>query len=267
MKKIKTIDELDEILNKRFDLKYFTTSMKSKSEYEKKLENLYLFEEVGNFLILHKRDGFYIADGFLKRDAEFKFNFDEDVVLEYTFKRFDEEGSTILKNLGFKEKLRRTQMELKVDGDFKDEFYLLDETYLSEVHKEIDRSFDRLYGCIPTEDELKHSFKNREVLGIIEENRLKGFIEFKEGSKKSIIINHISVLKDFRRCGIGKKLIENLCSYVGKIGYNRIELFVNDNNEEAFKFYKSLGFIEKNIKSIIYGRLIWKKKLLKYLWT
>lgn len=267
MKKIKIIDELDEILNKGFDLRYFTTSMKSKSDYEKKLENLYLFEENGNFLILQKRDGFYTADGFLKRDTDFKFNFDEDLVLEYTFKRFDEEGLDLLKNLGFKEKMRRTQMELKVDGDFKDEFNLLDEAYLNAVSEELDRSFDRLYGCIPTENELKNSFKNREVLGIKEDNRLKGFIEFKEGSKKSIIINHISVLKDFRRCGIGKKLIENLCSYVGKIGYNRIELFVNDNNEEAFKFYKSLGFVEKNIKSIIYGRLIWKKKLLKYLWT
>ena len=181
MKKINKIDELDEILNKRFDLKYFTTSMKSKSEYEKKLENLYLFEEEGNFLILQKRDGFYVADGFLKRDAEFKFNFDEDLLLEYTFKRFYEEGSTILKNLGFKEIMRRTQMELQVDGDFKDEFYLLDETYLSAVGEELDRSFDRFYGCIPTENELKNSFKNREVLGIIEDNRLKGFIEFKEG--------------------------------------------------------------------------------------
>lgn len=254
MKKIKTIEKLDEILNKRFDLKYFTTSMKSKSEYEKKLENLYQFEEKGNFLILQKRDGFYIADVFLKRDTNFKFNFDEDVVLEYTFKRFDEEGSTILKNLGFKEKMRRTQMELKVDGDSKDEIYLLDETYLNAVSEELDRSFDRLYGCIPTENELKNSFKNREVLGIKEDNILKGFIEFKEGSKKSIIINHISVLKDFRRCGIGKKLIENLCSYVGKIGYNRIELFVNEDNEEAISFYKSLGFVEKNIKSIIYRR-------------
>lgn len=254
MKKIKAIDELDEILNKRFDLRYFITSMKNKTDYEKNIDSLYLLEDRENYLILIKRDGFYIADGFLLRDNSIELNLNEDLVLEYTFKRFDEEGVGILNALGFKEALKRTQMELKFEDSFSEEIKLLDESYLNEVHDEIVSSFDRYYGCVPTTDELIISIKNEEILGIVEENNLKGFIEFKKSSKRSLIINHISVLKKYRRQGIGKNLIEKLCSYAIKIGYNRIELFVNEDNEEAISFYKSLGFVEKNIKSIIYRR-------------
>lgn len=254
MKKIKAIDELDEILNKRFDLKYFTTSMKSKADYEKNLDSLYLVEDRENYFVLLKRDGFYIVDGFILRDDSIELNLNEDLVLEYTFKRFDEKGVEILNSLGFKEVSRRTQMELKIEDSFSEDVKLLDESYLNEVHDEIVSSFDKYCGCIPTTEELRISIKNEEILGIVEENNLKGFIEFEVGSKKSLIINHISVLKKYRRQGIGKKLIEKLCSYAIKIGYNRIELFVNEDNEEAISFYKSLGFVEKNIKSIIYRR-------------
>lgn len=254
MKKINKIEDLDEILKKRFDLKYFITSMKAKSDYEKNLDNLYLLEDRENYFILLKRDGFYIADGFLLRDESIELNLNEDLVLEYTFKIFDEKGVEILKSLGFKEALNRTQMELKIEEDFPEEIKLLDESYLNEVHDEIVSSFDKYYGCIPTIEELRSSIKNEEILGIVEENNLKGFIEFKKGSKKSVIINHISVLKEYRRLGIGKKLIEKLCSYAIKIGYNRVGLFVNEDNKEAISFYKSLGFVEKNIKSIIYRR-------------
>lgn len=57
-------------------------------------------------------------------------------------------------------------------------------------------------------------------------------------------IHEIFVLPEFRRRGIGSKLLKELLSYGIKKGKKTAELWVGKTNYDAIKFYKNFGFEE-----------------------
>jgi ribosomal protein S18 acetylase RimI-like enzyme len=58
----------------------------------------------------------------------------------------------------------------------------------------------------------------------------------------------MGVHKDFRRRGIGRKLIDQAISRAKKLGLERIELEVFASNTPAIKLYKKLGFMVEGVK-------------------
>lgn len=130
--------------------------------------------------------------------------------------------------------------------------------YINEISKE--QTFISLQGEeISLEEE--RVFLNRE-LRKIKEN--KGLLLIVETNKKIIGVSHInrgvrisshigtfgiSIAKDFRGKGIGKKLIKTIIAESKKLaGIKIIELECFASNDAACKLYKSCGFKE-------YGRL------------
>lgn len=57
----------------------------------------------------------------------------------------------------------------------------------------------------------------------------------------------ISVLPEFRRRGIGRRLMEEAMEYLEEKGVRRIELIVGVGNVEAIRFYEGLGFKKVSI--------------------
>lgn len=55
-------------------------------------------------------------------------------------------------------------------------------------------------------------------------------------------IHEIVVLEEYRRKGIGKKLIETAEEYLKKKGYRKTGLWVGEKNHTAIKFYEKLGY-------------------------
>jgi len=78
---------------------------------------------------------------------------------------------------------------------------------------------------------------------VAEENgRIIGYvISSVRGSKGTII--SIAVIPEFRRKGIGSKLMRESLNFLSK-RVNHVELQVKTNNIEAISFYKKLGFEE-----------------------
>ena len=58
---------------------------------------------------------------------------------------------------------------------------------------------------------------------------------------KSLFIDDLCVLKEYRGQGIGKELMEYAFEYAKRIGARNIELNVWNKNDSAIKFYESLG--------------------------
>lgn len=254
MRKLTTIDELKLALNNRYRSEYISTSVKNISQYERMIGDIYLHEDGDDLYILTKKNSFFTVDLLLKRDRDHSLDLVKNLVLEYAYKRKENEKVELIKSLGFKEVATRTLMSSEVV-----ESEALNPTFLGPVWSlkilaEISHNYNYYYGCIPSTTEIINRIANEEVIGIIEDKKLLGFVEIEKKRGKVVGIRHIVVMKEFRRQGIGKKLIRNLYGYAINMGYNRIELFVNDDNLGAKALYGSMGFTNSGAKSIIFRR-------------
>ncbi len=63
-----------------------------------------------------------------------------------------------------------------------------------------------------------------------------------EKNENSGLIISVAVKKEWRRKGIGRKLIEKLLENFKKEGMKMIFLHVREENKEAINFYQALGF-------------------------
>jgi ribosomal-protein-alanine N-acetyltransferase len=71
--------------------------------------------------------------------------------------------------------------------------------------------------------------------------RVVGYVMASSRNGEGEILS-ISVMPEFRRKGIGRRLMERAIEYLRGKGVDRIGLEVREGNEEAIKFYEKLGF-------------------------
>ena len=67
-------------------------------------------------------------------------------------------------------------------------------------------------------------------------------------------INNVAVHPDYRRCGLGRKMIERVLSFTREKGLKFWLLEVNSKNDAAINLYKSFGFEEVGLRVNYYGR-------------
>ena len=65
-------------------------------------------------------------------------------------------------------------------------------------------------------------------------------------------LEYILVDKDFRNCGVGTMLIQELTNYCVQNGIKKIMLEVRNSNKSAISFYKKSGFNEISIRKKYY---------------
>lgn len=56
-------------------------------------------------------------------------------------------------------------------------------------------------------------------------------------------IDTLAVMPEYRRCGVGRMLLNALCDKVFGMGFARVGLLVDQSNIEAEKLYNSMGFV------------------------
>lgn len=120
----------------------------------------------------------------------------------------------------------------KIHAENRPDFYLADEHPISKK-------------------DFKNQLKNESKINLAFEidNQVAGicFATIKKRIGKSIYIDDIFVLEEFRQQGIAKKLYNQIEIIAEKIGAERIDLTVWKFNESAIEFYKSLGMSEQRI--------------------
>ena len=67
-------------------------------------------------------------------------------------------------------------------------------------------------------------------------------------------INNVGVLPQFRRCGIGKRLMNELCSYCKNNSITLLTLEVRESNIPAIGLYESLGFVNVGVRKNYYKK-------------
>ncbi|GAB6162564.1 hypothetical protein JCM12298_17230 [Desulfothermus naphthae] len=104
-----------------------------------------------------------------------------------------------------------------------------------------------------TKKEIRKYFKwlyNRDKEGFFvaeEGDKIVGFVAADANwinlkGEKILEIHEIFVLKEFKRKGVGDKLLEKVLNYGIKQGRKAVELWVGRTNYDAINFYKKLGF-------------------------
>lgn len=67
---------------------------------------------------------------------------------------------------------------------------------------------------------------------------------------------HLAVSKEYRKQGIGKKLLDMAIDLLKEKGIEKCHLFVNENNPEAKKFYKAAGWLKRD-DICVFSKDIW----------
>ncbi len=78
------------------------------------------------------------------------------------------------------------------------------------------------------------------------DGKLAGFVGLRQGHKKrakhTAELGPLYVRKEFRRMGLGKKLLDFAFKKAKKKGVEKVKLWVNTANKPAVAFYKRAGF-------------------------
>ncbi len=95
--------------------------------------------------------------------------------------------------------------------------------------------------------EFNNAIKSRKhlILFAIEDKKIVGYLHgtfFSNPYRKGGYIEDIFVIKEFRRKGFAKKMINEFIKILKNKGYKKIHLSVNTKNTNAIKLYKKLGF-------------------------
>ncbi len=64
-------------------------------------------------------------------------------------------------------------------------------------------------------------------------------------------LNHLAVREDWRRHSIGRRLVESCLAALRRVGIQKCHIFVYNQNEAGFKFWKSLGWTPRGDLSLI----------------
>jgi|LSQX01.3.fsa_nt_gb ribosomal protein S18 acetylase RimI-like enzyme len=91
-----------------------------------------------------------------------------------------------------------------------------------------------------------HSDNTAIVLGAFLEEALVGFLWAHPREilgERRMHIAHLIVMPDFRSCGVGKKLLDNLEKITEEQGIRKLDLLTTVENEQALKFYERNGFV------------------------
>jgi|SRR5699024_11981433 len=98
--------------------------------------------------------------------------------------------------------------------------------------------------------------QNAKVYGCFDSGALIGFIWFfekREMGLRLVHLNQIVVNDNYRKQGLGTKLLHKMEEYCIKNKIDEIELIVTNSNEHAVKFYKNKSFHTE--------RLLMRKKI------
>ncbi len=97
------------------------------------------------------------------------------------------------------------------------------------------------------------SLSDREGILLAEvDNRVVGFQSLDLWAKYTDSFDHVGVLgtiilPEWRRKGIGRRLVEHTLDFARTKSYEKIVIYVRAGNTQAQTFYRSLGFVPKGV--------------------
>ena len=248
MEKICDINQLDLLILPYLKKGVITNNFISLAEYKLYLEEKSLYYEKNNNVLMLFREvnGIYHTYFYINAFEEIKMP--QNVVVEVV-NPSDELVEYFLK-LGIKAVNSRLEMERKsVNREM--ECNLLVKPSSEEIREAYDivlSNFDNVCGYIPSQSEF---LRDGILIYKDESGKIEGIVHYKTAPKCSQIL-HIAVIKEKRLCGIGRKILNGYI-YLEKDKCKAFKLWVNEENENAIRFYERNGYAFSGRKSAIFS--------------
>jgi ribosomal protein S18 acetylase RimI-like enzyme len=252
---IKNIELFNQLLNKYLNKDYLNNADRLIRDYRNFIENkkLYFIEKDDNLFFLEDCIEFYNLYYFISKINTsvdiVDLNFEKTIVADIIYIENNlDEAVPILIKLGFGKYLTRNYQTLKLSQKNVE----LNSRIKFSAKEDVDFIFemqakyiDKYTGNILSKEDLLRATENNLILSIYESNNCAGYLRFTI-NKKNIFLEGIAVDRKFRGKGYAKELVQYFIDYFSKEGYNKIDLWVRDDNISALKLYEFFNF--KNTK-------------------
>lgn len=252
---IKNIELFNQLLNKYLNKDYINNANRLLRDYHNfiKNERLYFFEKDNNLFFIEDCIEFYNLYYFISKiNSSIDINilsFEKTIVADviYTEKNLDE-AVDILINSGFEKYLTRSYQTLKLSHkniELSSHIKFAGKEDVNYIFEMQNKYIDKYTGNFLLREELLKAVENNLILSVYENNNCVGYLRFTV-NKKSISLEGIAVDHKFRGKGYAKELVQWFIDYFSKEGYNKIDLWVRDDNIDALRLYEFFNF--KNTK-------------------
>lgn len=159
--------------------------------------------------------------------------------------------TSIVTSGGFEPILKRTMLERAPSDDCNS----LHDGNVTSSCDDVKRMYDIMRsalspvtGCVPTYAEFEFDVKNGSVFAFCENGTVKGILRYSVG-KKAVAIKQLAVDREYRRCGIGERLVSGvISSYPDK----RVTVWTGTENTAALSLYEKCGFVRLGGRSAVY---------------
>ena len=257
MKRITDYADVSSAVSRHFGRTTVTNCFIDRAAYEREISGgtLYISEYDGGLYILRSRDGFGILSFYFDSPESFA---------APTFP----DGMTAVCEVPYRERdagLRTVAGLFTADGGFVKRFTrarysrIGDTTEYENVHVRVasqadgrsvysllERSFDRLTGCIPTRDALFGDIADGHIL-VYDDGAAAGLLHFAE-DRASSEIRHLAVVENRRGEGIASALVR---TYLAKRS-GRLRVWAREDYTDAVRVYVRNGYIPDGMKSDVF---------------
>ena len=243
MKRIVDYGEISPLVLKYFKRGVVTNNFLSADEYKHEIAEERLFYDSGDtFLNFYlKRDGF---------SRLYFYTFEDRIVTEAVeplICEVAEKMQDVAEESGFSKNLTRVQLERNPDA-VSGGITVGEVCCADEVYELLQSCFDRRTGFIPTLSELRDDCDSGHIYALRENDELSGVLRWNKKGNVSCI-KHICVREGLRGKGVGRKLCG---AFLSENGNNKCSVWTGSGNAPALALYKSFGFSENGIRSIVY---------------
>lgn len=114
----------------------------------------------------------------------------------------------------------------------------INKDYLNDIKKLYKEERWTLY--LNDDEKLNSALKNSEIIGVFNDTKLIGFLRYLTDFEHILYVQDLIVTKEWRREGIGEKLIANLLDRHPNI--RSIILITDISDKVSNSFYEKIGF-------------------------
>jgi len=257
MEQIADNELLSKLLGKYLNKEYINNAGRLIRDYKIliKKNSLYYIEKENYLLFFEDREDFYNLYYFISKlnlfiDTE-DLNAGKPVVADEVYKENNLSMSAgALLEAGFTKYLTRRHMLLKIGNknvQLSDNISFACEDETDLIFELQNKYIDKYTGNFLFKKEILSEIKDNLILSIYKGTSFAGYLRFKTNNK-SVSLEGIVVGPEFRGKGYSKELMKYFIDYFSKEGYNKIDLWVRDDNISALRLYDFFDFEKTGYK-------------------
>lgn len=257
MEQIVNNELFSKLLRKYLNKEYINNAGRLIRDYKGLIEKhtLHYIEKENYMLFFEDREDFYNLYYFISKLNLFidtgDLSVGKPVVADEVYKESDLSLSVgALLEAGLKKYMTRSYMLLKLikldsaEVKLNNNVKFADKDEVNLIFELQNKYIDRYTGNFLFKEEILGEIKDNLILCIHEGTSFAGYLRFKTNNK-NVSLEGIVVGPKYRGKGYSKELMKYFIDYFSKERYNKIDLWVRDDNISALKLYEFFDF-EKN---------------------